>query len=74
MVIYLTCICSNQYLISIRSDGVSVLFCFFFLSHSWISVLSLLVTLRTTGLFKPFTNSCESWCPSTWQTQPARLQ
>ena len=30
MVIYLTCICSNQYLISIRSDGVSVLFCFFF--------------------------------------------
>ena len=37
MVIYLTCICSNQYLISIRSDGVSVLFCFFLISFMDLS-------------------------------------
>lgn len=37
MVIYLNCICSNQYLISIRYDGVSVLFCFFLISFMDLS-------------------------------------
>lgn len=68
MVIYLTHTCSNQYLISIGSDGVSV-FLFFHLVHA-SQLFFLLVTLRTTGPFQPFTNSSEICCPSTWRTQP----
>ena len=69
MVIYLTRICSNQYLISIGSDGVSVFLFFFYLVHG-SQLFFLLVTLRTPGLFKPFTDSSESCCPSTWRTRP----